>query len=189
MTSLLRRRQGARTCWRTPMSARGDLITGARVRRAVVAVVAGLVALANTGCDRTPAPSAVANTRSKEVAESSASAGADPNTVVVEETQLRTMKLVTVETRPFRVATSATGRIAFNEDLSTPVFTPFTGRILRLLAKPGDEMSRGSLLFEIDTPDLVQVESDLIAASTAALKAKNQLDLATRVAARQKDLY
>ena len=157
--------------------------------RASVAVVAMLAVLASAACDQAPTQPAQAKSGGQEAVGAFQSASADPNTIVVDDAQLPAMRLETAEARPFRVAKSATGRIAFNEDASTPVFTPFTGRVLRLLAKPGDELGRGALLFEIDTPDLVQVESDLIAAGAAQIKAKNQLDLATRVAARQQDLY
>jgi membrane fusion protein, heavy metal efflux system len=113
----------------------------------------------------------------------------DPHSVVVEAQQLEGMKIETVRDATFQVEKTATGRIAFNEDVATPVFSPYTGRVLRLLAKPGDEVRRGVPLFEIDTPDLVQAESDLISAQAAVIKARNQLDLAQRAAARQRDLY
>lgn len=157
--------------------------------RYALALVAVMAAFTSSACDRTPSDVAMAKTPEAKAMGSSTSPGSDPDTVVAADAQSRALKLETVEARPFRVAKSATGRIAFNEDASTPVFTPFTGRVLRLLAKPGDAVQRGALLFEIDTPDLVQVESDLIAASAALLKAKNQLELATRVAVRQRDLY
>src|SRR5262249_27947996 len=100
--------------------------------------------------------------------------------------QLDRVTVLPVQTRAFRIEKNAPGRIAFNEDRSTPIFTPYTGRIVRLLAKPGDWVRRDTPLFEIDTADLVQAEADLIAAVS---KAKNQLELAQRVAARQDDLY
>jgi membrane fusion protein, heavy metal efflux system len=151
--------------------------------------LAVLAATATTACDQPPTQRALARTRATDTTKPPAPPERDPNTVVVEGDQLRAMKLEPVETRPFRTVKAATGRIAFNEDTTTPVFTPFTGRVISLHARPGDEVRRGALLFEIDTPDLVQVESDLIAAGAAAVKAKNQMELATRVAARQKDLY
>ncbi len=114
---------------------------------------------------------------------------ADPNVVTVDDQQLQRMKIEMVNVRSFTVEKSATGRIAFNEDVSTPVFSPYTGRVTRLIAKPGEDVRRGSSLFELDTLDVVQAQSDLIAARSAAIKAKNQLELAQRNAARQKDLF
>lgn len=71
----------------------------------------------------------------------------------------------------------------------TPVFSPYTGRITRLLAKPGDAVKRGEPLFEIDTPDLVQAGQDLIAAGINVPRAKTVLELATRAEDRQHRLY
>jgi len=140
-----------------------------------------LLALGVAACNRGgPDPAA---------AKAEAPAPATPNTVVVEDGQLQAIKVDSVVLKRFRVEKSATGRIAFNEDAATPVFTPYTGRVLRLFGKPGDEVKKGTPLFEIDTPDLVQAESDLISAYSAILKARNQLDLARRAAARQDDLY
>src|SRR5262249_48049357 len=80
-------------------------------------------------------------------------------------------------------------RIAFNDERSSPIFAPFQGRVLRLLAKPGDVVYPGSPLLLVDSPDLVQANADLISASVAVRKAENQLSLAQRVATRQKLLY
>lgn len=113
----------------------------------------------------------------------------DPNLVTLDEEQLKRIKIEPVRVQAFRVEKRAIGRIAFNEDRTTPVFTPYTGRVVRLIAKPGDEVKPGSPLLEMDTADLVQVESDLINAASALKKAKNQLELARRVATRQEELY
>ncbi len=113
----------------------------------------------------------------------------DANVVNIDETQLQSIKLVPVALRGFRAEKVATGRIAFNEDGMTPVFSPFTGRVLRLLAKPGDVVRQGSQLLELYTPDLVQAESDLIGASSALAKARTALSLARRTEDRQHRLY
>jgi cobalt-zinc-cadmium efflux system membrane fusion protein len=111
------------------------------------------------------------------------------STLTLEERQLQQVKVVPIASLDFPVDKNAPGRIAFNEDSATSVYTPYTGHVLRLLAKPGEWVPRGHPLFEIDTPDLVQAESDLISAFTAVGKARNQLEMARRTAARQDDLY
>jgi cobalt-zinc-cadmium efflux system membrane fusion protein len=83
----------------------------------------------------------------------------------------------------------AIGQIAFNEDTSTAVLTPFSGRVVRLIAKVGDKVKRGEPLFEIDSPEVVQPQNDFIAAATALNKARSQHDLALIVEKRLKDLY
>jgi len=109
--------------------------------------------------------------------------------VKVDEQQLRRFQFAPVGTKAFRIEKSATGKIAFNEEAMTPVFSFYAGRVVRLIAKPGDVVEPGSPLFEIDTPDLMQAESDLLTASSLLAKAKTQLSLAQRTENRVHDLY
>ena len=103
--------------------------------------------------------------------------------------QMHQLDVVTVESYPFRVQKFAVGRIAYNEDVSTLVLTPFSGRVVRLIAKVGDMVKRGDPLFEIDSPEVVAPQNDFIAAFTALNKARAQLNLAQIVEKRQRDLY
>ena len=103
----------------------------------------------------------------------------DPNLVRVDEKQKSTINVQTVESASFQSEHLCSGKIAFNEDVTTPVFAEYTGRVLKVFAKPGDTVEKGQPLYEIDTPDLVQVESDLIAAVSNVRKAENALRLAT----------
>ncbi len=59
----------------------------------------------------------------------------------------------------------------------------------RLIAKIGDEVKRGDPLFEIDSPEVVQAQTDFIAAVTAANKARSQLALAKIVEKRPRTCY
>jgi cobalt-zinc-cadmium efflux system membrane fusion protein len=68
------------------------------------------------------------------------------------------------------------------------VLTPFSGRVTRLIAKIGDEVKRGDPLFEIDSPEVVQAQTDLIAALHGVEKSKSLLALAKRVMDRQTGL-
>jgi len=151
-----------------------------------------LVAGVGAACSRDagPAPAtAKPSATDRENRVQAASTDGTPNTVRLREPQLEHVLVLTVDTRAFRLEKSAPGRIAFNEDSTTSIFTPYTGHVLGLLAKAGDHVERGSPLFEIDTPDLVQADSDLITAYVALEKTRNQLELARRTAARQDDLY
>jgi len=145
----------------------------------IVLLAAGLAGCG--GGDRDPAPLPRAATAPP--------APVPPGTVVVEDGPLRSLRVEPVRSVAFRVETTATGRIAFNDDLLTPVFSPYTGRVVRLIAKPGDDVMQGEPLFEIETTDLVQAESDLIVAASAVVKATNQLELARRTLERQNALY
>jgi cobalt-zinc-cadmium efflux system membrane fusion protein len=103
--------------------------------------------------------------------------------------QMHQLDVVTVESYPFRAQKFAVGRIAYNEDVSTPVLTPFSGRVVRLIAKIGDLVKRGDPLFEIDSPEVVAPQNDFIAALATLNKARAQLNLAQIVEKRQRDLY
>jgi cobalt-zinc-cadmium efflux system membrane fusion protein len=109
--------------------------------------------------------------------------------VQVTADQMHQLSVIKVELHPFRVRKSAIGQIAYNEDTSTAVLTPFTGRVTRLIAKIGQTVKRGDPLFEIDSPEVVQPQNDFIAAATATNKARSALDLARIVEKRLKDLY
>ena len=109
--------------------------------------------------------------------------------VRVTDDQMHQLGIMKVELYPFRVQKLAIGQIAYNEDTSTAVLTPFPGRVTRLIAKVGDNVNRGDPLFEIDSPEVVQPQNDFIAAFSAMNKARSQLDLAHIVEKRFKDLY
>src|SRR3984893_4835769 len=113
-----------------------------------------------------------------------ASAG-DPltaKTVAISETQLAAIKVEPAAERLFPVEKEAVGSIDFNEEMSVQVFTNYPGRIIELFAKVGDEVSKGQRLFTIDSPDLIQAESTLIAAAGV-------LELTTRALNRAKGLF
>jgi cobalt-zinc-cadmium efflux system membrane fusion protein len=89
----------------------------------------------------------------------------------------------------FRAEHITEGKIAVDEDRSTPVFSPYTGRVMRLLAKPGDTVTQGQPLFVIEAADTVQAQNDFITAMTGLNKAKSALDLAQLQDTRAKDLF
>jgi cobalt-zinc-cadmium efflux system membrane fusion protein len=103
--------------------------------------------------------------------------------------QLHQLNVVTVENFPFRARKAAIGQIAFNEDFNTPVMTPFPGRVIRLIAKPGDMVKRGDPLLEIDSPDVLQPQNDFIASIAALNKARSQHSMAQIAETRQQTLY
>src|SRR5262249_27961328 len=107
----------------------------------------------------------------------------------IPEAQAQSVKVAVAGAQPFRAEKVATGKLAFNEDVMTPVFSAYSGRVIRLLAKPGDFVKEGSPLFEIDTPDLVQAETELIANGISLAKANGGLELGRRTEDRQHRLY
>jgi membrane fusion protein, heavy metal efflux system len=87
------------------------------------------------------------------------------NTVVLSDSQLQMINVGTVSEYTFPLQREAVGSIDFNEDMETQVFPPYQGRIAQLFAKLGDNVSKGQRLFTIESPDLIQAESALIAAA------------------------
>ena len=81
------------------------------------------------------------------------------------------------------------GRIAFDDDSTTPVFSPFTGRVTRLFAKAGDQVKRGDKLLAVQAAEFVQGQNDLITAAAALKTARAQLNLAQTNEKRQHALY
>ncbi|WP_192737387.1 efflux RND transporter periplasmic adaptor subunit [Bradyrhizobium sp. OAE829] len=94
-----------------------------------------------------------------------------------------------VATRGFRAEHVTEGKIAIDEDRSTPVFSPYAGRVTRLLVRPGDNVVKGQPLFVIEAADNVQAQNDFIGAMSAMNKAKSALDLAQLQGQRAKDLF
>ena len=107
---------------------------------------------------------------------------ADPNNLELPDSQAQSIDVTTVSERTFPLQREAVGSIDFNEDLSTQVFTPYQGRIVKLFAKLGDTVTKGQVLFTIESPDLIQADSTLIAAAGV-------LDLTTRALERAQELY
>ena len=98
-----------------------------------------------------------------------------------------TIQSVTV--RAFRAEHVTEGKIAVDEDRSTPVFSPYAGRVTKLLARPGDSVTQGQPLFVIEAADTVQAQNDFITAATGLNKARSALDLAQLQHKRAKDLF
>ncbi len=117
-----------------------------------------------------------------ELADGTGAPPRDPSSVDLSDSQLASVKVAPVEEREFPVEKEAVGSIDFNQELSVQVFTPYQGRIIALFGSVGDDVKKGQTLFTIDSPDLLQAESTLIAAAGV-------LDLTTRNLARLRDLY
>ena len=87
---------------------------------------------------------------------------ADPDSISISAEQAKQVKVVPVQTHTFAPKRDAVGYIDFDEDRTVQVFTQYPGRVRQILAKAGDDVRKGQVLFTIDSPDLVQAESTLI---------------------------
>ncbi len=85
--------------------------------------------------------------------------------VDMSERQVAALKIEPVESRNFEVAKTAVGTIDFNENMLVQVFSQYPGKIIKAFYNVGDDVKQGDILFTIDSPDLLQAESTLLAAA------------------------
>jgi membrane fusion protein, heavy metal efflux system len=111
---------------------------------------------------------------------STGSTKADPS-VELTASQLNTVKIEPVGTYKFPVDEETVGSISFADDLSVQVFPSYQGKIIKCLAQLGDQVRKGQALYTIESPDLIQAESNLIGAAAT-------LDLTSKELARAKEL-
>ncbi len=102
--------------------------------------------------------------------------------------QLATLTIQDVVELRFQLEHGTEGKIAVDDDRTTPIFSSYSGRVTRLLAKTGDMVRRGQVLFTIEAGDMVQAQNDLIAANGELNKARSKLQLAQTIERRQREL-
>lgn len=83
--------------------------------------------------------------------------------------QLKTLTIVPVGQHAFVSEELTEGKIAVDADRSTPVFSPYSGRVTRVIAGLGDVVKAGAPLAGIDASEFVQAQNDL---STVAAQVK-----------------
>jgi cobalt-zinc-cadmium efflux system membrane fusion protein len=85
-----------------------------------------------------------------------------------------------------------TGRLVWNEDVTVRVFTPFSGRVRKLLAELNEPVTNGEPLAEIQSADFGQAQADASKAQSDFRRAQQNLertrDLFEHGAAPRKDL-
>ena len=96
---------------------------------------------------------------------------ATDNSLHLTPSQLSSLTVNTVATLGFRSEQVADGRIALNSDTATQIFSPYSGRVTRVIAGIGAHVKKGAPLFSIEASEFAQTQSDL-------LNARAQLKLA-----------
>jgi cobalt-zinc-cadmium efflux system membrane fusion protein len=89
---------------------------------------------------------------------------APPGTFRATPLQLKSFTVATVALRGFVSEELTEGKIAVNGDRSTPVFSPYSGRVTRILAGPGDVVKAGAPLALLEASEFVGAQNDLAAA-------------------------
>jgi cobalt-zinc-cadmium efflux system membrane fusion protein len=90
--------------------------------------------------------------------------------------QWATLGFAKVQTMDFVPSDSTEGKIAVDDTRTTAVFSPYTGRITRVMAKVGDHVRAGQPLFALDAAEFVQGQSDLLTAAAQVRQTKAALD-------------
>ena len=85
--------------------------------------------------------------------------------------------------------TGATGDIAADDTLSTPVFMPYGGQVTEVFVQAGARVAVGQPLLRVRTGDVVDARNALFSANAARASAGAQVRLAEANLARQKAIY
>jgi cobalt-zinc-cadmium efflux system membrane fusion protein len=112
-----------------------------------------------------------------------------PGTFTPTKEQWAGFKIEPVRLVGFRPEQVTEGNIAIDDDLTTPVFSPYSGRVIKLNAKLGDHVEQGGPLFEIQASEFVQVQNDLITALANLQTGRSQLAQAQTNEKRAHELY
>jgi cobalt-zinc-cadmium efflux system membrane fusion protein len=114
---------------------------------------------------------------------------APPGTFRPTQEQWRGLKLEPVVVRGFVPEQVTEGTIAVDDDLTTPVFSHYSGRVIKVIAMLGDVVEPGAPLFVIHASEFVQAQNDLITALANLPSSRSQLRMAQTTEKRTHELY
>ncbi len=103
--------------------------------------------------------------------------------------QWATLKVVPITTLTFRTVQVTDGKITFNADKTTLIFSPYSGRVTKILVNLGDYVKQGQPLLALEATEFAQAQNDLISAVVALNSARSQLNLAQTSEERKHALY
>ena len=92
-----------------------------------------------------------------------------PGTFRATPQQLKTLSIEAVGVHGFVSEELTEGKIAVNGDRATPLFSPYSGRVTRVIAGLGDRVKKGAPLATLEASEFVQAQNDLRTA-TAQVK-------------------
>lgn len=88
-----------------------------------------------------------------------------PGTYRASAQQLKSLTVESVGVHGFVTEELTEGKIAVNADRATPLFSPYSGRVTRVIAGLGDTVKSGAALALIDSSEFVLAQNDLRAAA------------------------
>ena len=103
--------------------------------------------------------------------------------------QWASFQIMTVQAMSFQTELVTDGNIANNEDTTSPVFSPYSGRVSKLISKLGDVVKKGAPLMMVEASDFIQARNNLVAAIVAFNAASSQFQFAQATEQRQHELY
>lgn len=114
--------------------------------------------------------------------EAAPAAAADPNLVTATAVLQQQIKVEAAETAAVSETMRVAGRVDFDEQRVARIGAPVTGRVVELLANPGESVAQGQPLAQIHSTELSN-------AQLAYLKARAQARLAAQNAERARQLF
>ncbi|NNM51496.1 MAG: efflux RND transporter periplasmic adaptor subunit, partial [Pseudomonadales bacterium] len=103
---------------------------------------------------------------------------ADPESVLLNNLQMRSIHVEPVVQHKFVPAMSVPAYVDFDQDHTTTVYPAYAGIIDKIAVRVGDHVRRGQLLYTINSPDLVQAASQVLTSHSNLLLAQNSLQRA-----------
>ncbi len=104
-----------------------------------------------------------------------AAAVSPPGTFRATPQQLKTFTVEAVQTHAFVSEELTEGKIGVNGDRATPVISPYSGRVTRVIAGLGDTVKAGAPLATVEASEFVQAQNDLkVAAAQVKLARINE---------------
>jgi cobalt-zinc-cadmium efflux system membrane fusion protein len=142
--------------------------------------VAAAIIMTLGACSKTSA--AADSSRAGTTSESAAAESPVPGdtgsgrVATVPTEQLGRLHVEPVAATNFRPTIQVTGTVQFDADVSTPVMSPISGPVMRILADVGAEVRRGQALALVSSPDFATTVADFRKAQAAYAQAKRVAD-------------
>jgi membrane fusion protein, heavy metal efflux system len=142
-------------------------------------------------CGRKPDASSLEHAHSGEPTAETRPGQPSPDLLKIDPGMLRDLRITTVkaESRPGGEEVSVLGEVSVNEETYAEVGSAVAARAVRILASPGDTVSRGQPLVELQSVDLGRARADYWSARARAELARSNVarkrELADRVVPRR----
>jgi cobalt-zinc-cadmium efflux system membrane fusion protein len=74
--------------------------------------------------------------------------------------QLSALRIETAAAMPLPMGEALNGRLALDENRTARISSPISGRVMKLMAEPGDRVAPNAVLLQADAPDLAAADAD-----------------------------